>query len=60
MNGLVLRQACVMSPQLFNIYMDGVVREVDTRVRGRSGINRLSGKCKEGEQLKYVDDTVLI
>ena len=23
-----LRQACVMSPWLFNVYMDGVVREV--------------------------------
>ena len=27
-----LRQGCVMSPWLFNVYMDGVVREVNARV----------------------------
>ncbi len=27
-----LRQGCVMSPWLFNMYMDGVVREVNARV----------------------------
>ena len=27
-----LRQGCVMSPWLFNVYMDGVVREVNVRV----------------------------
>ena len=27
-----LRQGCVMSPWLFNVYMDGVVREVKVRV----------------------------
>ena len=26
-----LRQSCVMSPWLFNVYMDGVVREVNVR-----------------------------
>ena len=30
-----LRQGCVMSPWLFNVYMDGVVREVNARVLGR-------------------------
>ena len=25
-----LRQGCVMSPWLFNLYIDGVVREVNT------------------------------
>ena len=29
-----LRQGCVMSPWLFNVYMDGVVREVNARVLG--------------------------
>ena len=29
-----LRQDCVMSPWLFNMYMDGVVREVNERVLG--------------------------
>ena len=27
-----LRQCCVMSPWLFNVYMDGVVREVNVNV----------------------------
>ena len=30
-----LRQGCVMSPWLFNLFIDGVVREVNTRVLGR-------------------------
>ena len=30
-----LRQGCVMSPWLFNLYFDGVVREVNERVLGR-------------------------
>ena len=30
-----LRQGCVMSPWLFNLYIDGVVREVNARVLGR-------------------------
>ena len=29
---ILLRQGCVMSPWLFNVYMDGVVREVNVRV----------------------------
>ncbi len=31
-----LWQGCVMSPWLFNVYMDGVVREVSTRMLGGS------------------------
>ena len=30
-----LRQSCEMSPWLFNVYMDGVVREVNVRVLGK-------------------------
>ena len=30
-----LRQGCVMSPWLFNVCMDGVVREVNVRVLGK-------------------------
>ena len=36
-----LRQGCVMSPWLFNAYMDGVVREVNVRVREK-GMELLS------------------
>ncbi len=28
-----VRQGCVMSPWLFNIYMDGCIREMKVRVR---------------------------
>ena len=30
-----LRNCCVMSPWLFNVYMDGVVRDVNVRVLGK-------------------------
>ena len=30
-----LGQGCVMSPWLFNVYMDGVVRDVNVRVFGK-------------------------
>ena len=36
-----LRQGCVGSPWLFNVYMDGVVREVNDGVLGK-GLERLS------------------
>ena len=36
-----LRQGCVMSPWLFNVYMDCVVREVNVRVLGK-GLEPLS------------------
>ena len=34
---------CVMSPWLFNVYMDGMVREVNVRVPGK-GLELLSAK----------------
>ena len=36
-----LRQDCVMSPWLFNVYMDGMVHEVNVRVIGK-GLELLS------------------
>ena len=36
-------QSCVMSPWLFNVYMDSVVREVNVRVLGK-GLELLSAK----------------
>ena len=40
-----------MSPWLFNVYMDGVVREVDVRVL-RKGLELLS--ANGGTQLKII------
>ena len=41
-----LRQGCVMSPWLFNLYIDGVVREVNARVLGR-GLKLVDGNDNE-------------
>ena len=55
-----LRQGCVMSPGLFNVSMDGVVREVNIWVLGK-GVELLSanGSRFEINQLLFVDDTGL-
>ena len=56
-----LRQDCVMSPWLFNVYMDGVVREVNVRALGK-GLELLSanGGRFEINQLLFADDTALV
>lgn len=56
-----LRQGCVMSPWLFNLYVDGVVREVNARVLGR-GLKLVGENDHEWEvnQLLFADDTVLV
>ena len=56
-----LRQGCVMSPRLFNVYMDGVVREVNVWVLGK-GLELLSanGGRFEINQLLFADDTALV
>ena len=52
---VVLRQGCVMSPWLFNLYIDGVVREVNTQCL-------VDGNDNEWElnQLLFADDTVVV
>ena len=56
-----LRQGCVMSPWLFNVYMAGVVREVNVRLLGK-GLERLNadGGRFEINQLLFADDTALV
>ena len=56
-----LRQGCVMSPWLFNLFMDGVVREVNVRILGKGledikGVNGSLGV----NQLLFADDTALV
>ena len=56
-----LRQGCVMSPWLFNLYIDGVIREVNAQVLGR-GLKLVDGNDNEWElnQLLFADDTVVV
>ena len=56
-----LRQDCIMSPWLFTVYMDGVVRAVNVRVIGK-GLELLSaniGRFEINQQL-FADDTALL
>ena len=56
-----LRQGCVMSPWLFNVYMDGVVREVSRGVL-RRGVRMLNDEVGDWciNQLLFADDTALV
>ena len=56
-----LRQGCVMSPWLFNIYMDGVVREVKNWVMHR-GLPMIGEDGREWQinQILFADDTALV
>ena len=56
-----LRQGCVMSPWLFNVYIDGVVGEVNVRVLGkRLELLSANGGRFEINQLLFADDTALV
>ena len=56
-----LRQGCVLSPWLFYVYMDGVVREGNVMVLGK-GLALLSanGSRFEINQLLFADYTELV
>ena len=60
-NNVGLRQGSVMYPLLFNVYMDGVVREVNVRVLGK-GLEVLSANSGRFEinQLLFADDSALV
>ena len=57
-----LRQGCVMSPGLFNLFMDGVVREVKARIgdRGLGLVERENGQNWTINQVLFADDTALV
>ena len=51
----------MISPWLFNVYMDGVVREVNVRVLGKgSELLNADGGRFEINQLLFADDTALV
>ena len=55
-----LRQGCVMLSWLFNLYTDGVIREVNARVLSR-GLKLVDGNDRrELNQLLFADDTVAV
>ena len=56
-----LRQGCVMSPWLFNIYMVSVVRKVNARMLGRS-LSLVNSDDREWKinQLLFADDMDLV
>ena len=56
-----LRQGCVMSPWLFNVYMDGVVGEVNVGVLGKElELLSANGGRFKISQLLFADDTALV
>ena len=56
-----LRQGCVMSPWLFNVYKDGVVRNLNARVLGKGlEMRSVNGGRFEINQMLFADDTALV
>ena len=56
-----LSQVCLMSPWWSNIYMDGVVREVNVGLLGKGlDLLRANGDRFEINQLLFTDDTALV
>ncbi len=55
-----VRQGCVMSPWLFNIYMDGCIREMKVRVRDLGVKLNMRGVEQPLVAGLYADDTVLL
>ena len=57
-----LRQNCVMSPWLFNLFMDGVMKEIQ-ETAGKMSVRMIDDRSKDEwiiEWLMFVGDTVLL
>ncbi len=58
--GVGVRQGCVMSPWLFNIFMDGCMREVKAKV-GKLGAGlKMNGMGWSVTACLFADDTALL
>ncbi len=55
-----VRQGCVMSPWLFNIYMDGCIREMKVGVRDLGTRLNMRGVEQPVVADLYADDAVLL
>ncbi len=55
-----MRQGCVMSPWLFNIFMDGCMREMKCKVVNADAKLRLNGEVWSVVTCLFADDTVLL
>ena len=58
--GVGVRQGCVMSPWLFNVYMDGVIKEVKAKIAGAGVKMYESGDMWKVWTCLYADDAVLV
>ncbi len=55
-----MRQGCVMSPWLFNIFTDGCTREMKCKVVNAGAKLRLNGEVWSVVTCLFADDTVLL
>ncbi len=58
--GMGVKQGCAMSPWLFNIFMDGCMREVRAKVRKIGAGLKLNGVDWSVTACLFADDTVLL
>ncbi len=55
-----VRQGCVMSPWLFNIFMDGCMRKIKRKVVNAGTKLKLNGEVWSVVTCLFVDDTLLL
>ncbi len=55
-----VRQGCMMSPWLFNIFMDGCMRKIKCKVVNAVAKLRLNGEAWSVVTCLFADDTVLL